>query len=184
MKVYQPYAYYDDGTNIEHGGMPEELQEFMAFPSRTDCKEWLEQNDYDPDDYSFVEVDEERIVGLILVDGYGDFVDGTGSVSAFNSGNELDRAQEKLFKAIENRIGDKECIYFNNPVTLYESKHDVLENRGYVPELTDDIRQQYPYIIGVNQEHAYDEDGTVYPISDIVDLDDIEMLYDAVVYDC
>ena len=185
MKVYQPYLAINNVSGLVcYGGMPEELQEFMAFPSRSDCKEWLERNDYDPDDYIFVETDEERIDGLMLVDGYGDFLDGTGSVSAYNSGMELDRMQERLFKTIENRIGDRDRIYLNHPLRLWEDKRNILENHGYNPDLSDEDRQDVAVVASVDREHAYDEDGTVYPLGDIVDLDDIEELIDSVLYDC
>ena len=183
-KCYQPFYYSDDGTNIEYGSMPEELHENMAFPTRSDCEAWLEDNEYDPHEWAIVEKDEDSIAGLILVDWAGYFLDGSSSVSAYNSGQELDRAQERLFKSIENRIGDKDRIYFNNPLRLYEDKRNILENHGYNPDLSDEDRQDVAVVASVDREHAYDEDGTVYPLGDIVDLDDIEGLTDSVLYDC
>ena len=183
MKVYQPYFYSDDGTNLTYGDMPEELHENMAFPSRSDCEEWLDMNDYEPGDYAIIETDEEKIEGLVLLDGYGDFLDGTGSLSAYNSGQELDRAQERLFKAIKEKDPTGLGITFKTTVVLYESKHDILENHGLDPDLTDEERHGQVEIHSVDLDYAYDVDGTRYPIGDIVDLDDIDLLYDCVVYD-
>ena len=43
--------------------------------------------------------------------------------------------------------------------------------------MTRDTRERS--LVAVDLEHAYDEDGTVYPLWDIVDLDDIDTLIDS-----
>ena len=177
-KCYQPIYYHDDGTNLEYCGMPEELAENMAFPTRDDCERWLGDNDYDPGDYAVIETDRNNIEDLILVGWDGNFLDGTSSVSCFNTGLELDRLQGQLKDLIQMRMSDgRERVYID-AVTLYENRHDILENHGYNPDLTDDERHERAVIVAVDLEHAYDEDGTVYPLWDIVDLDDIELLID------
>lgn len=108
----------------------------------------------------------------------GNFLDGTSSVSCYNIGLEVDRLQGQLNNLIQMRMSDgRERVYIN-PVTLYEDKHDILENHGYNPDLTDDERHERVVIVAVDLEHAYDEDGTVYPLWDIVDPDDIDLLID------
>lgn len=177
-KCYQPIYYHDDGTNFEYCGMPVELAENMAFPTREDCEEWLDDNGYDPGDYAIIETDQNNIADLILVDWDGNFLDGTSSVSSYNTGLELDRLQGQLKDLIQMRMSDgRERVYINR-LTLYEDRHDILENHGYNPDLTDDERHERVVIVAVDLEHAYDEDGTVYPLWDIVDPDDIDMLID------
>lgn len=50
---YQPQWYYDDGTNIEYGDIPDELYSFQVFLTKEDCEEWLIEHDYNPADFVF-----------------------------------------------------------------------------------------------------------------------------------
>lgn len=46
---YQPELYSDDSTNIDYG-FPKELHSFEVFETEDDCKAWLEDNGYNPED--------------------------------------------------------------------------------------------------------------------------------------
>lgn len=72
---YQPYGYYDDGTNIEYGDIPEELCSFQAFATIEDCEEWLENNDYDPADFNIHEYHDEDIEGVTILNGDGEIIE-------------------------------------------------------------------------------------------------------------
>ncbi len=72
---YQPYAYTDDGTNIEYGSMPDELMSFQAFASIEDCEEWLDNNGYDHTDFAIIEYHDEEIEDVTIIDAYGDIVE-------------------------------------------------------------------------------------------------------------
>ena len=172
-KCYQPFYYFDDGTNVQHGEMPEELRSFMAFPTREDCERWLDDNGYDPRDYAIMETEQDDIDDLVLVDGDGYFLDGTCSVSAYDTNEELDRVQGLLEQEIAQKLNGKDRLYFTRPALLYENKNDLME---YDPQMSDEERHIRAEIESVNTEYAYDTDGTVYRIWNIVDFDDIENL--------
>ena len=85
LTYYQPFAYYDDGTNILYGSMPEELFSFMVFRTREDCEFWLKDNRYDPGDFAITEYHDDDIEKPTFIDRYGYFEDGTSSVGAYNT---------------------------------------------------------------------------------------------------
>lgn len=72
---YQPFAYYDDGTNVEWGDIPDELMSFQAFATREECEEWLENNGYDSGDFNIREYHDEDIEGVTIIDEYGDIIE-------------------------------------------------------------------------------------------------------------
>lgn len=69
---YQPDRYYDDGTNVEWLGMPDGLFSFQAFRSEEECIAWLENNGYDPGDFTIHEYCDDDIEGVQIIDEYGD----------------------------------------------------------------------------------------------------------------
>lgn len=69
---YQPDYYYDDGTNVEWLGIPENLFSFQAFRSKEECIAWLENNGYDPRDFTIHEYRDDEIEGVQIIDEYGD----------------------------------------------------------------------------------------------------------------
>lgn len=71
---YQPEAYYDDGTNIDYGPLPEELFSFQAFPTREECEEWLKNNGYEPGDFCISEYEDDDIEDVTLIDRDGDVI--------------------------------------------------------------------------------------------------------------
>lgn len=68
---YQPFEYYDDGTNIEYGDIPSELASFEVFISEDDCIDWLKKWDYNPGDFIIREFDEDDIEEPTIIDSYG-----------------------------------------------------------------------------------------------------------------
>ena len=74
FKYYQPIAYFDDGTNIEWGDIPEELFSFQAFISREACEQWLEDNGYEPGDFDIAEYEGDDIEEVTLLDGDGNVI--------------------------------------------------------------------------------------------------------------
>lgn len=71
---YQPDRYYDDGTNVEWLGMPENLFSFQAFRSEKECIAWLENNGYEPGDFTIHEYCDDEIEGVQIIDEYGDVI--------------------------------------------------------------------------------------------------------------
>ena len=71
---YQPDRYSDDGTNIEYGGMPDELFSFQAFRTEEECRQWLINHDYNPDDFCIHEYCNDDIEGVTLIDEDGDTI--------------------------------------------------------------------------------------------------------------
>ena len=65
---FQPLRYSDDGTNIDYGNMPEELHSFDAFRTESDCREWLENNGYEPGDFVIVQYKNDDIEDVRLLD--------------------------------------------------------------------------------------------------------------------
>lgn len=72
---YQPQAYYDDGTNINYGAIPEELSSFQVFRTREDCEEWLRNNGYEPGDFVINEYQDDDIEDITLLDSNGENID-------------------------------------------------------------------------------------------------------------
>ena len=71
---YQPIAYYDDGTNIEWGDIPEELFSFQAFPTKEACELWLVANGYNPGDFNIAAYYDDAIEEVTLLDENGDVI--------------------------------------------------------------------------------------------------------------
>lgn len=71
---YQPDRYHDDGTNVEYLGMPEGLFSFQAFLSEEACIAWLENNGYEPGDFTIHEYCDDDIEGVTIIDEYGDVI--------------------------------------------------------------------------------------------------------------
>ena len=71
---YQPDRYSDDGTNVEYLGMPEGLFSFQAFRSEEECIAWLENNGYEPGDFTIHEYCDDDIEGVTIIDEYGDVI--------------------------------------------------------------------------------------------------------------
>lgn len=72
---YQPEWYADDGTNIEYGDIPEELNSFEAFADEETCRDWLSEHDYDPDDFAIIEYHDDDIEGVTIIDEFGDILE-------------------------------------------------------------------------------------------------------------
>jgi len=64
---YQPVEYFDDGTNIMYGDMPEELSSFQAFRTYEDCEDWLLCHGYIPGDYAIIEYKVSDIEDVVLL---------------------------------------------------------------------------------------------------------------------
>jgi hypothetical protein len=69
---YQPKWYKDDGTNIEYGGLPDELYSFQVFKTREGACNWLIQHGYDPDNFNIAEYHNDDIEEPTFIDEYGD----------------------------------------------------------------------------------------------------------------
>lgn len=67
-KYYQPEWYSDDGTNIDYGGLPDELFSFQVFHSVKSCREWLEEHDYDTGDFVINEYSDDDIEDKEFID--------------------------------------------------------------------------------------------------------------------
>lgn len=74
LTYYQPEYYYDDGTNMGWGGLPEGLSSFQAFPTREDCEDWLQNHDFEPGDFAINEYHDDDIEEVTLINGDGDYL--------------------------------------------------------------------------------------------------------------
>ena len=74
MTYYQPIKYEDDGTNVNWWDIPDELFSFQAFESAIECKLWLKNMGYDPDDYVVFEYHDEDIEDVTIIDEYGELI--------------------------------------------------------------------------------------------------------------
>lgn len=72
---YQPIAYFDDGTNIEYGDVPEEMYDFQVFPTREECENWLENHGYNPGDFDIVEYHGDDVEDPTFIDEYGNVIE-------------------------------------------------------------------------------------------------------------
>lgn len=169
MKFYQPE---------KDGRLPEELMSFMAFPTREMCRKWMEDNLEDPLAWEIHEYDNTDIEDAVLLDAdgaflYGNDVDGACSLSSYNTGKQLDAAQGKLLDTVRKALaktGGKR-IDFKDAVLLYEDDNDLLGNGS-----TDRV-----YVTAIDTEHIYAENHIQgYPIGNVVDLDDIDILRDTI----
>ena len=178
MKTYyQPIYYYDDGTNIEWGNMPEELASFMAFETREDCEAWLKDNGYDPGDYNISEYHDDDIEEVVLIDADGNYIDGTGSVGCYNLEKDLDEGYDMLQDTIKRameKTGKKRLSLGDNCCTLYE---DYGTLGGIVPY---EFEGERPEIVSIDLVSAYDTDSEIIPLENITDYDDYVMLNDAI----
>lgn len=71
MTYYQPVFYHDDRTNIDYTNIPDELFSFQAFATEEDCKEWLENYDYDPKDFAIIAYHDNDIEDVCIINGEG-----------------------------------------------------------------------------------------------------------------
>ena len=71
---FQPEWYHDDDTNIEYGGMPDELFSFQAFQTEEECRQWLINHDYNPGDFCIHEYCNDDIEDVTLIDSDGDII--------------------------------------------------------------------------------------------------------------
>lgn len=71
---FQPEWYHDDGTNIDYDGMPEELFSFQAFRSEEECRQWLINHNYNPDEFVIHEYCNDDIEGVTLIDEDGNVI--------------------------------------------------------------------------------------------------------------
>lgn len=133
---YQPQAYYDDGTCINYGSLPEELFSFQAFPTREECKEWLKNNRYEPGDFCINEYHDDDIEDVTLIDRNGDVLmrieeleeDGLvnliGDEVLFNAGSmdnlKTMRQDDETQQEYEDRIYTEALDYVNAAIVNIE----------------------------------------------------------------
>lgn len=106
---YQPEAYYDDGTNIDYGGLPEGLFSFQAFPTREECEAWLMENGYNAADFVIHEYQDDDIEEVTLIDRNGDVIP---------------RIEELEEDGLVNLIGDEVLLYAGSMDNLKTVKQD------------------------------------------------------------
>ena len=71
---FQPDRYFDDGTNVDYLGMPEELFSFQAFRTEEECRQWLINHDYNPGDFCIHEYCNDDIEEVTIIDADGDII--------------------------------------------------------------------------------------------------------------
>ena len=73
-KYFQPVQYFDDGTNVEWGDVPNGMFSFQAFRTEEECRQWLINNNYEPGDFDICEYCNDDIEDLTLIDADGDII--------------------------------------------------------------------------------------------------------------
>jgi hypothetical protein len=133
---YQPQAYYDDGTNINYGAIPEELSSFEAFPTKEECEAWLRIHNYNPGDFCIYEYQDDDIEDVTLIDRNDDVIprieeleeDGLvnliGDEVLFNAGS-MDnlrtmRQDDETQQEYEDRIYEEALDYVNDAIVSIE----------------------------------------------------------------
>ena len=133
---YQPQAYYDDGTNINYGAIPEELSSFEAFPTKEECEAWLRIHNYNPGDFCIYEYQDDDIEDVTLIDRNDDVIprieeleeDGLvnliGDEVLFNAGS-MDnlrtmRQDDETQQEYEDRIYEEARDYVNDAIVSIE----------------------------------------------------------------
>lgn len=71
---FQPDRYYDDGINVDYLGTPEGLFSFQAFRTEEECRQWLINHDYNPDDFVIHEYCNDDIEDVTLIDEDGNVI--------------------------------------------------------------------------------------------------------------
>jgi len=133
---YQPEAYYDDGTNINYGAIPEELSSFEAFPTREECEAWLRIHNYNPGDFCISEYHDDDIEDVTLIDRNDDVIprieeleeDGLvnliGDEVLFNAGSmdnlKTMRQDDETQQEYEDRIYEEALDYVNDAIVSIE----------------------------------------------------------------
>ena len=133
---YQPEFYSDDSTNIEYGGLPEELFSFQAFPTRKECEEWLQENGYNAADFVIHEYQDDDIEEVTLIDRNGDVIprieeleeDGLvnliGDEVLFNAGSmdnlKTMRQDDETQQEYEDRVYTEALDYVNDAIVNIE----------------------------------------------------------------
>jgi len=133
---YQPQAYYDDGTNINYGAIPEELSSFEAFPTREECEAWLRIHNYNPGDFCISEYHDDDIEDVTLIDRNDDVIprieeleeDGLvnliGDEVLFNAGSmdnlKTMRQDDETQQEYEDRIYEEALDYVNDAIVSIE----------------------------------------------------------------
>ena len=137
---YQPQAYYDDGTNINYGAIPEELFSFQAFPTREECEEWLRIHNYNPGDFCIYEYQDDDIEEVTLIDRNDDVIprieeleeDGLvnliGDEVLFNAGS-MDnlrtmRQDDETKREYKDRVYEEALDYVNDAIVSLEESGD------------------------------------------------------------
>ena len=98
---FQPDRYSDDGTNIEYGGIPEELFSFQAFRTEEECRQWLINHGYNPDDFVIHEYCNDDIEDVTLID---------------EDGNVIPKIEDFSDDEIEDMLTDE--VRFNDNLTV------------------------------------------------------------------
>ena len=157
--------------------LPEELADNMVFTGIGEAVQWLEDNDYDSSEYGFDEYHDGDIPNMIPIDGYGYFLDGTGSVGAYNTEKDLDEGYDMLQDTIKRameKTGEKRLFLKNFSCILYEDYNTLgLDEPS-------EFGDECPEIVSIDIVSAYDTDSEIIPLENITDYDDFVMLNDAI----
>ena len=114
MYTRKHYVYYqpqfsDGVTNSEIGGLPDGLWSFQAFLTPDICKEWLENNGYNPDDFTIEEYQDDDIEEVTIID---------------ENGENLDRIEDLTDEEIADRIEDTVIWNAGSIDNLHTCKQD------------------------------------------------------------
>lgn len=127
MLTREHYVYYqpqfaDGVTNSEIGGLPDGLWSFQAFLTKDICKKWLENNDYNPDDFVINEYQDDDIEEVTIIDEYGE---------------NLDRIEDLTDDEIADRIEDTVIWNAGSIENLYTCKQDDETQQEYEDRIYD-----------------------------------------------
>lgn len=153
--------------------LPDPLMSFMVFPTEDDCRKWMDQNLEDPESWTVEQYRNTDIEDAVLLNGDGEFiyemVDGACSLSAYNTGKELDAAQNDLLLTVRDALSKtgKTHIELMEPM-LFENERD-LGGTG----------DGFVYVTAIDAENIHSHEKS-FPLRNVTDFDDIDCLKDAV----
>jgi len=138
---YQPEAYYDNGTDIDYGPIPEELFSFQAFPTREECEEWLRIHNYNPDEFVIHEYHDDDIEDVALIG---------------HNGDALVMIEDLEEDGLVNLIGDEVLLNAGSMANLRTRKRDDETQQEYEDRLyTEALNYVNAAIVSIEESGEY-----------------------------
>ena len=152
-KIYQPVM-------LDTNDVPEELYDYMVFPTREDCRFFMDNKFYVPGEYQILEHDEDDIEDYLMINKFGH------SIQSEETELDLDEVYNYLFTLLA-------C--HDEPVEISKTKLSSSDNIVF------GIGDDKPYWVEkIDCEYIYLTNGEQRRLDAIQDIDDYNLLTNAV----